>query len=82
MLEARGRPCTRWTTAGGYFEVDTTEDYGLAWRDWDASRRRAGERAMSAARASRPRWSAACRGSAFVRDLLDRAGERSGAAAP
>ena len=29
-------------TRGGYFEVDTTEDHGLASRDWAASRRRAG----------------------------------------
>jgi choline kinase len=29
-------------TFGGYFEVDTTEDHGLASRDWAESRRRAG----------------------------------------
>ena len=29
-------------TPGGYFEVDTTEDFGLASRDWATARRRAG----------------------------------------
>jgi choline kinase len=40
MLEA-GVPMHAVETPGGYFEVDTTEDYGLASRDWDESRRRA-----------------------------------------
>lgn len=40
MLEA-GVTMHAVETPGGYFEVDTTEDYGLASRDWDASRRRA-----------------------------------------
>lgn len=41
MLEA-GVTLHAVETPGGYFEVDTTEDHGLASRDWDASRRRAG----------------------------------------
>jgi choline kinase len=41
MLEA-GVALHAVETPGGYFEVDTTEDHGLASRDWTASRRRAG----------------------------------------
>jgi L-glutamine-phosphate cytidylyltransferase len=31
---ARGQPMYRVDTAGEYFEIDTTEDYQLATRDW------------------------------------------------
>jgi choline kinase len=41
MLEA-GVTMHAVETPGGYFEVDTTEDHGLASRDWADSRRRAG----------------------------------------